>query len=138
METIGTTIRRFYSPVQIGFAAFIGSPVAACWCFAQNYKQLGKPETAMKWLVWGGGGSLVALAFLCLVPFPKNFLHYVIPVGYSIGLREAANRIHGDIIKQQISFGGRLASWWFVIGISSLFLVGVFGIMFIGFYFLKN
>lgn len=136
MEATETINHRFYSPMQISFAAFIGSPVAACWCFAQNYKQLGKPETAFKWLLWGGGGSFIALLVLCLLPFSKNLPHYIIPLVYSIGLREVANRIQGDIIKQHISAGGRLVSWWKVVGISLLFLVIVMGILFAGLYFL--
>jgi len=127
---------RLYSPMQISIAAFIGSPVAACWCFAQNYKQLGKPETALKWLIWGCGLSFVAIFILCLLPLSKNFPHYIIPLAYSIGLREVANRIHGDTVKQHILAGGRLVSWWMVAGIRLLFLVAVCAILFTGLYFL--
>ena len=125
MDTNEITAHRLYSPQQICLAAFIGSPVAACWCFSRNYRQLGNSDIAQKWLIWGGGGSFVLLVLLCMLPFAERLPHYIIPLAYSLALREVAKRIQGDAVAHHISAGGRLASWWFVVGISILFLVGV-------------
>jgi hypothetical protein len=129
METTQPIAARLYSPQQICLAAIIGSPVAACWCFARNFRQLGQPSVAQKWLIWGGGGSFIALLLLCLLPFAQKIPHYIIPIAYSIAFREVAKRIHGEALAQHVSAGGRLASWWFVVGISLLFLIGVFGLL---------
>lgn len=56
----------------------------------------------------------------------------VIPIGYTIALREAAKKIHGSIVAQHIFTGGRLGSWWSVVGISLLFLVGILTVLFVG------
>jgi hypothetical protein len=129
MEAIESTAARLYSPQQICLAAFLGSPVAACWCFARNFRQLGQPGVAQKWLIWGGGGSFALLVLLCLLPFAQRLPHYIIPIAYSIAFREVAKRIHGEAVARHASAGGRLASWWFVVGISLLFLIGVFGLL---------
>ena len=135
MNTIEITASRLYSPRQISLAAFIGSPVAACWCFARNYRQLGNPERAQKWLIWGGGGSFVFIVLLCLIPGAQRLPHYIIPLAYSLALQEVAKRIQGDAVAQHISAGGRLASWWLVVGISLLFLIAVFGLLMVILYF---
>jgi hypothetical protein len=135
MDTTEITASRLYSPQQICLAAFIGSPVAACWCFARNYRQLGNSGSAQKWLIWGGGGSFILLVLLCVIPGAQRLPHYIIPLAYSLALREVAKRIQGDAVAQHISAGGRLASWWLVIGISLLFLIGVFGLLMVILYF---
>ena len=54
----------------------------------------------------------------------------VIPLGYSIGLREVAKQIHGNTVTEYVAAGGRLGSWWAVAGISFLFLIGIFVVFF--------
>ena len=71
----------------------------------------------------------MALLVLCLLPFAQKIPHYIIPIAYSIAFREVAKRIHGDAVTQHIAAGGRLASWWFVVGMSLLFFIGVFGVL---------
>jgi hypothetical protein len=133
METAETTTRRLYSAGQICTAAFIGSPVAACWFFAHNYRQLGNTESARKWLFWGCGGSFVFIVLVRMLPLSLRFPPYVIPLGYSIALREVAKQTQGDAVTQHISTGGRLGSWWVVVGISLLFFAGMFGVLFAGY-----
>jgi hypothetical protein len=135
MDTTEITASRLYSPRQIGLAALIGSPVAACWCFSRNYRRLGNADAAQKWLIWGGGGSFVFIVLLCLIPGAQRLPHYIIPLAYSLALQEVAKRIQGDAVAQHISAGGRLASWWLVVGISLLFLIGVFGLLMVILYF---
>ena len=132
--TLSTTtdkpvVRRLYSPRQIYVAAFIGSPVAACWCFSRNFRQLGARDTAEHWLIWGCGGSFILVALLCLLPFAQQLPHYIIPIAYSLAFYGVARWVHGDAVTQHVSAGGRLASWWVVIGISLLFLIGEFGLL---------
>ena len=110
-------------------AAFVGSPVAACWCFARNFRQLGQPSLAQKWLIWGSSGSFIAILLLCVLPFAQKIPHYIIPILYSIAFREVAKRIHGEAVAQHVSNGGRLASWWLVVGISLLFVIGVMALL---------
>jgi hypothetical protein len=125
MEASDSTPVLLYSPRQISLAALIGSPVAACWCFAQNFRQLGQPGVARKWLIWGCSGSFLALLIFCALPFSRKLPNYIIPLVYSVAFQGIAERVHGDVVTQHISAGGRLVSWWYVIGISFLFLIVV-------------
>jgi hypothetical protein len=135
MDTTEITASRLYSPQQIFLAAMIGSPVAASWCFARNYRQLGDSGSAQKWLIWGGGGSFILIVLFCMLPFAERFPHYILPLAYSVVLQEVAKRIQGDAVAQHISAGGRLVSWWNVVGISLLFGVAVFGVGLVILYF---
>ena len=138
MDTTEVTTSRLYSPKQVSLAAFLGSPVAACWCLARNYRQLGNLGSAQKWLIWGGGGSFVFLVIVCMIPGAQQFPHIIIPLAYSLAFQEVAKRIQGDAVAQHISTGGRLASWWLVVGISLLFLIGVFGLLMLVLYLLLS
>ena len=138
MDTTQTTVSRLYSPRQVSLAAFIGSPVAACWCLSRNYRQLGNSGAAQKWWIWGGSGSFVFLVFACMFPSAQHFPRIIIPLAYSLAFQELTKRIQGDAVTQHISAGGRLASWWFVVGISLLFLIGVFGLLVVALYFLLS
>lgn len=132
MEPNESTTQRLYSPGQIALAAIIGSPIAACWYFARNYRALGKSESAKHCLVWGSVGTVVLFAIIFILSFIVHLQlpNQVIPIGYTLGLREAAKRIHGGTVAQHISAGGRLGSWWSVAGVSLLFMVGVLAVWF--------
>ncbi len=132
MESNESTTQRLYSPGQIALAAIIGSPIAACWFFARNYRALGKPESAKQCLLWGSVGTVILFAIIFILSFIAHYQlpNQVIPIGYTLGLREAAKRIHGSTVIQHISTGGRLGSWWSVVGVSLLFLVGALAVWF--------
>ncbi len=135
METLVTkptdTNQILYSPKQVAIAAFIGSPIAACWFFAKNYRQLGDPQKATQCLLWGIIGTVVVL--LLAFQLPERFPNQIIPLAYTLGLLQASKRAHGSLVEQHLSAGGKLGSWGRIIGVSCLFLLLivslVFGIM---------
>jgi len=131
MENYESTLQRLYSPMQIATAAFLGSPIAACWFFASNFRQLSQPGNARLCLFLGSVGTVVL--FVVSAFLPARFPQMVIPLGYTIALREAAKQIHGSTVTQHLSTGGRLGSWWSVVGISLFFLVGIFAVLFAGY-----
>jgi hypothetical protein len=114
-----------YSPAQIALAALIGSPVAACWFLARNYRQLGHPGSATQWLVWGTAGTaaLAVTAFL----LPEGFPSQGTPIGYAVGLFELARQIQGRTVTERVSAGARLVSWGTVAGISLVCLGVILG-----------
>lgn len=121
---------RLYSPDQIGIAAFFGSPVAACWCLASNYRQLGNPEAATRWLICGGV-FLVCWFFMCLVRMsPGWFLVWLIfGIAHPFGFKGYANRTQGDAVLEHVGAGGQLVSTWFVVCISLVILVCFIGLL---------
>ena len=126
MESVEPTTRRLYSPGQAGVAALLGSPIAACWFLARNYRQLGHPGSATQCLIWGALGTLAV--FIAAFFLPDNFPNTAIPIGYTMGLYQAAKQIHGSTVAQHLAADGRLGSWWAVVGNSLLFLVGVLAV----------
>jgi hypothetical protein len=128
METTETPIHKLYSPGQIALAAFLGSPLAACWFWSRNYQRLGQPSSSTQCLIWGTVGTIALLAISFFLP--ERFPNQVIPMGYTFGLLQAARQVHGSIVTKHLSAGGRLGSWWAVVGISLLILVFVLAALF--------
>ena len=128
METADSPIHKLYSPGQIALAAFLGSPLAACWFWARNYQRLGQSSSSTQCLIWGavGTAALLAISFF----LPERFPSQAIPIGYTFGLLQAAKHTYGSVIAQHLSAGGRLGSWWAVVGISLLFLIVVLAVLF--------
>jgi hypothetical protein len=120
------TSARLFSPPQIAIASFIGAPIAASWFFSRNYRQLGDSGRATMALVWGVLGTLVALVIATFLP--DWFPNIVFPLAYSLGLRAMAQNIHGNAVAQHVSSGGKLGSWWVVVGISTLMLLVIVAI----------
>jgi len=131
MESTDLPVHKLYSPGQIALAALLGSPLAACWFWSRNYRQLDQPRSANQCLIWGIAGTAVLLTVSFFLP--EHFPNSAIPIGYTMGLRQAAKQIHGDTITQHISAGGRLGSWWAVVGVSIgcllLVLAVIFGVV---------
>jgi len=128
METTESPIHKLYSPGQIALAAFLGSPLAGCWFWSRNYLRLGQSSSSTQCLIWGAVGTVALLAISFFLP--ERFPDQAIPIGYTFGLLQAAKHTHGSIVAQHLSAGGRLGSWWAVVGISLLFLVIVLAILF--------
>jgi len=61
---------------------------------------------------------------------PLRGPNQAIPIDYTFGLFQAAKQTHGSIVAQHLSAGGRLGSWWAVVGISLLFLAIVLAVLF--------
>jgi hypothetical protein len=128
METTDSTSQKLYSPGQIALAAFLASPLAACWFWSRNYRRLGQPSRSTQCLIWGAVGTVVLFAVGYFLP--ENFPNSGIPIGYTVGFLMAARGTHGATVDQHLAAGGRLGSWWAVIGISLLFLIGIFAVIF--------
>lgn len=120
MEVPETTRVKLYSPCQIALAAFIGSPLAACWFWSRNYLRLGQASASTQCLIWGVVGTVALFTVTLFLPRVPGG----IPAGYTVGFWYAAKGAHGAIINQHRAAGGRLGSWWAVVGISVLWLLG--------------
>ncbi len=119
-EEVGSPSRepgkRLYSPQQIGVAAFIGTPLPACWMLAQNYMALAQRSQARGALIWGvlGTAALLAIAFILPEKFPKT----IVPLAYSFALRELAKQRQGADFKAHLVAGGLRQSNWRVAGVA--------------------
>ena len=123
MNTAPISPLPLYSPAQIGSAAFIGSPVAAGWFIAQNYKAIGEHALAKKWF-WGLLAGTVVLQIGANY-LPNSVPNVALPIGCTIGIHRAAQITQGDFVSRLLASGGIPGSSWKVVGISVLFLVAV-------------
>lgn len=117
-----------YSSFQVGLAAFLGGPFAACWLLATNFAALGKPDARRQALLWGAVSTalLLALSFTLPAKFPQA----VIPITYTVGLSQAARTYQGAAFAAHLAAGGRLGSYWRVVGValSSLVVLVALGV----------
>jgi hypothetical protein len=121
METNSTPIvpalraGRLYSPQQIAVAALLGTPMAASWLFAGNFAVLGEHRARQRALVWGIVGTVVIIAIAFVLP--ARFPAPVLPMAYTMGLRELAKQQQGAAFQNHLAAGGERQSNWRVVGI---------------------
>jgi hypothetical protein len=107
-----------YSPRQLAIAAFLGSPLAAAWFAAANFKALAQPIKARQTLYWGVG--LLVVVTIVSFLLPDGVPNSVLPIAYSIGVYTAAKQRFEETVRLHLAAGGKLGSWWRVVGVSLL------------------
>jgi hypothetical protein len=117
---------KVYSPQQVAIATVLGAPLAGSFLLAQNFRVLGKRREQRWTLVCGLAATVVLLAIAFVLPekFPKG----LIPMLYTITLRQTAIQLQGNAIRPHLEAGHK-QSWWRVIaiGVAGLaFFVAVF------------
>ena len=111
----------FYSPGQVGAAAFFGGPPAATHQLAHNYGAGDRADLVLRChaLGWLAVASLIPISLL----LPENFPSAPIPIAYSIALREFAKRSQGGMLGAAAEAGSQRVSNWRVAGLVVLYLV---------------
>lgn len=107
-----------YSPRQLAIAAFLGSPLAAAWFAAANFKALAQPAQARLILYWGVG--LLAVVTIVSFLLPDGVPNSVLPIAYSMGVYYSAKNRFEEAVRLHLASGGKLGSWWRVVGVSLL------------------
>lgn len=116
-----------FSVGQIALATFIGMPIAGCLLLAQNYRYLGKARSAWQTLILGFVSTI--LLFFIAFLLPENFPNAVLPMAYTIGIRELVRYLQGDIITGQEA-QGKKGSWVVTVGVGIGCLVLVMALIF--------
>jgi hypothetical protein len=107
---------RLWSPRQIALAAFLGSPLAAGWCFSRNYDALSRLSDSRR-SFWLGIAATAAVVAICFA-LPRNFPNFIIPAAYTYAIERYASRCFGTIYSEHVANGGAKGSWWGIVGIS--------------------
>jgi hypothetical protein len=121
------TTGNLFSVLQIAVATFIGMPIAGCLLLAQNYRNLGRASSAWQTLILGLASTIVL--FFIAFWLPENFPNAVLPMAYTIGMRQLVKYLQGDIIACQEA-QGKKGSWALTIGISIGCLILVMALIF--------
>jgi hypothetical protein len=128
VQTTETPSGPAYSIKQITVAAFLGGPLAAFWLLAANYRLFRQSRNALFAIVAGILGTIAILAIAVILP--PWFPNVVLPIAYTLGLRGLADILQGALLDEHVRNGGRVGSWWVVIGVSVLGIVVLVGLAF--------
>jgi hypothetical protein len=115
---------RLFSPGQVMVATFLGAFLAGAWFYAQNLAALGKPELKRKAMLVGLGVTILAMGLSLLLP--SSIPNIIPPIVCAAGAGWVTNSHFGKIVAAHVAAGGKLGSWWSVVGISLLFALGIF------------
>jgi hypothetical protein len=107
-----------YSVAAITIAAFVGSPVAAAWLMAVNYRRTGQLDKAKTSLLVGFGVTFAALVVGYFLP---DNLSLPLAVGLLSGARSMAKTYQGVLLEKHLSEGGAFESKWKALGIGLIF-----------------
>ena len=129
---------ELYTPGQHFVAAFIGSPIAAAWLAAANYRALGRGQDARRIILWGMFATAVVFALAMVLP--DGFPNMALPLAYCLGVRSLAQTRFGALVDAHRAAGGKIESWWRAVGVglASLIIIGliftglVFALVYLG------
>ncbi len=121
-------VDQMYSPNQIAAGAFLGSPLAAGWLAAHNFRVMRKPEEAGRAL----GMAIVAtlIAILIAAYLLDGFPIVMLPVVYSAVAYLLSERQFKSVIALHRAAGGTIRSSWRVVGIGLLCALILFTVVF--------
>jgi hypothetical protein len=111
-------VDQMYSPNQIAAGAFLGSPLAAGWLAAHNFRVMRQPQEAGR--AMGLGLVTTLIAILIAAYLPDGFPSVVLPVAYCVLVYQLADRRFKPVIAAHLAAGGTMRSTWRVVGIGLL------------------
>ncbi|MBK8810504.1 MAG: hypothetical protein IPN69_07170 [Acidobacteria bacterium] len=113
---------NLFSNFQIALATFIGMPIAGSILLAQNYRNLGRAGSGWQTLILG----LVSTIVLFIIAFllPDGFPNFILPMAYTIAMRQLVEYLQGDVIANQ------KGSWAVTVGVAVGCLVLIMALVF--------
>ncbi len=111
-------VDQMYSPSQIAAGAFLGSPLAAGWLAAHNFRVMRQPAEAGRALGMGVVATLIAI--LIAAYLLDGFLIVLLPVAYCVLTYLLSERQFKSVIAAHRAAGGAMRSSWRVAGIGLL------------------
>jgi hypothetical protein len=111
-------VDQMFSPEQIAAGAFLGSPLAAGWLVAHNFRVMRQPQEAGRALGLCMVATLVTILIATYVPGGVPML--ALPVVYTIVAYRMAQTRFRSVIAAHREAGGTMRSWWRTAGIASL------------------
>lgn len=119
---------RVYTPVQVAVASFVGGPLPACWMAAHNASEMRRPAQRAGWLIAGVIGTALVF-YVGLFLLPDWVPPYLLPVAYTLALREGVRNVQGSDLSDLGAAGAKQGSWGVVIGFALAGLALMLGIV---------
>ncbi|MGA2498487.1 MAG: hypothetical protein ABSH20_12135 [Tepidisphaeraceae bacterium] len=122
---------RLYPPGAIACATFFGGPFAGCVILAMNYRRLGRRSEAIKAVVGGALATIVIVTLSVILPLPDVFKDFfrLATLGIYWGMFYVAKRLLDFPLRVHRQHGGQLGSRWVGVGIGSICLVLILGVV---------
>jgi hypothetical protein len=121
-------VEQLYSPNQIAIGAFLGTPLAAGWLAAHNYRAMRQPREAGRVLGLGIIATIVVMAIAYYLP--DSVPSVVFPIAYCVAIYQAADSKFKAVVAAHRTAGGTMRSSWRVVGIGLLCALIVVAVMF--------
>ena len=121
---------KIYTARQVSFATFLASPIAGGLLMAHNARAVGQSRQAYRYLgITMTATILVILLAIFVLPERKPG-DYLLPLLMAFAMEYWCRKVQGEILA-----GGRYpeaerASWWVIIGISLLVVLGFAALVF--------
>jgi hypothetical protein len=126
--TDASAAKRFYTPGQITWAAFLGGPLAGFWFISKNFLFLNEPEKAKTAIAYGVAASFVLGAIVLVLN--KIFPHFspdeVLPFAYAGAVGAYARTVSLPLLSADAALKG---STWHVFGLGSALMIPTIGLM---------
>lgn len=105
---------KLYSPIQVGLASFLGSPLAGSFLLGLNYRRLQKPQAARAAPLCGVLVTILIIVGVWHLPGIAYGLSIV--VLYALAMGVIAQRLQNDAYVQHLRSGGKAGSFGIVLG----------------------
>lgn len=122
MESILETKTKYYNAKTIGFATFLGGPLASGILMRANFKNAGNDVAAFRALLLGIFTMILLFGGMFLLPeevvdqVPK----FIVPASYTLVVSLLVNKYQGPFLDEHEEQGGKFYSVWRAAGISLL------------------
>ena len=120
---------KLYTPGAVAWATAFGSPIAGCIILAMNYRRLGQRRAANKALVLGTLATIVIIILALVLPDSLDRATRYLSLGILLGMLHLSKQLLGPLLKIHQEHGGQLGSRWVGVGIGSIFLVLIVGVI---------
>lgn len=117
------TTARLYQPGQVLLAAVLGSPIAAGWLLAQNFRRLGEPSRARRAFVVSVLVTLLMIAFGAAGAQEGGVRFFGMLL--SLSCYQYAKTAQGRRVVMHQAAGGRPESWWRALGVGVAVMVAL-------------
>lgn len=116
---------KLYTPKAVAIATFFGTPIAAGFLLALNYRREGHDDKAWKTVVLCVVGTIVLSVALMAIPAGSvpNTVFIIVQV---LIMNSVAKVIQRDMVDLHLSRGGAIESGWKAAGIGFLTGLAIF------------
>jgi len=121
------TAGNLFTDFQIALATFIGMPIAGCLLLAQNYRNLGRASSGWQTLILGFVSTIIL--FIVAFSLPERFPNFVLPMAYTIAMRQLVKYLQGDVIAFQEA-QGKKGSWAVTVSVAIGCLILIVALLF--------